>query len=115
MKKLLNKKGFTLIELIVVIAIIAILAAILIPALLSYIEQANIAREQSNARSEFTRMALEVATENAAASPAVTNPTDDMACTTTYTGTVISDFTCVGAYGTYSDPDFAHTENAPVE
>jgi prepilin-type N-terminal cleavage/methylation domain-containing protein len=38
MKKL-NKKGFTLIELIVVIAIIAILAAILIPALLNYIKQ----------------------------------------------------------------------------
>jgi type IV pilus assembly protein PilA len=42
MKKLLNKKGFTLIELIVVIAIIAILAAILIPALLNYINAAEV-------------------------------------------------------------------------
>jgi prepilin-type N-terminal cleavage/methylation domain-containing protein len=62
MKKLLNKKGFTLIELIVVIAIIAILAAILIPALLNYITQATIARNTANARSLYTAAALEGAT-----------------------------------------------------
>jgi len=62
MKKLLNKKGFTLIELIVVIAIIAILAAILIPALIDYIEAAEVAADTSNARSNFTAAMLYGAT-----------------------------------------------------
>ena len=44
MKKL-NKKGFTLTELIVVIAVIAILAAVLIPTLTGYIEKARISAD----------------------------------------------------------------------
>lgn len=36
-----NKKGFTLVELIVVLVILAILAALLIPALTGYIEKAR--------------------------------------------------------------------------
>lgn len=36
-----NNKGFTLVELIVVLVILAILAAILVPALLGYIDRAN--------------------------------------------------------------------------
>lgn len=43
-KKLKNKKGFTLVELIVVLVILAILAALLVPALTGYIDKA---REQS--------------------------------------------------------------------
>ena len=44
MKKI-NKKGFTLTELIVVIAVIAILAAVLIPTLTGYIEKARISAD----------------------------------------------------------------------
>ena len=36
-----NKKGFTLVELIVVLVILAILAALLIPALTGYIDKAK--------------------------------------------------------------------------
>ena len=41
MKKMKENKGFTLVELIVVIVILAILAAILVPALLGYIDRAK--------------------------------------------------------------------------
>ena len=43
-RKMKNKKGFTLVELIVVLVILVILAALLIPALTGYIDKA---REQS--------------------------------------------------------------------
>lgn len=103
MKKLLNKKGFTLIELIVVIAIIAILAAILIPALLDYINQANITRQQSNARSEYTRVVLLVSAGNAGAPASGTAyAVGDLQCTPTHANRVVSAFSCTSALGTYS-------------
>jgi len=45
-----NKKGFTLIELIVVIAILVILAAILVPTILGFINDANEAADIANAK-----------------------------------------------------------------
>ena len=36
-----NKKGFTLVEIIVVLVILAILAAIAVPSVLGYVEQAK--------------------------------------------------------------------------
>lgn len=46
-----NNKGFTLVELIVVLVILAILAALLVPALLGYIERAKKHQNIENARS----------------------------------------------------------------
>ena len=41
MKNLKNKKGFTIVELVIVIAVIAILAAVLIPTFSNVIQKAN--------------------------------------------------------------------------
>lgn len=51
MKKLTNKKGFTLIEMLVVIAIIAILVAIIIPVVTNSTEKAAAAADAANMRS----------------------------------------------------------------
>lgn len=53
MKKL-NKKGFTLTELIVVIVIIGILAVVLIPTLTGYIRKANESAAEQEAQSYVT-------------------------------------------------------------
>ena len=49
-----NNQGFTLVELIVVLVILAILAAILVPALLGYIDQAKDNQDILNARPLYT-------------------------------------------------------------
>ena len=41
MKKINNRKGFTLVEIIVVLVILAILAAIAVPSVLGYVEEAK--------------------------------------------------------------------------
>lgn len=58
MKK--NNKGFTLVELIVVLVILAILAAILVPALLGYIDRAREKQYVLNAKSALTAAQAEL-------------------------------------------------------
>ena len=55
-----NNKGFTLVELIVVLVILAILAAILVPALLGYIDSARNKQTLLNARSALTAAQAEM-------------------------------------------------------
>lgn len=53
MKKL-NKKGFTIVELVIVIAVIAILAAVLIPTFSNVIDKANKSATLQEARNAYT-------------------------------------------------------------
>ena len=46
MQKNMNKKGFTIVELVIVIAVIAILAAVLIPTFISLVNKANLSADQ---------------------------------------------------------------------
>jgi len=102
MKKLLTKKGFTLIELIVVIAILAILAAILVPSITGYIAEATIAKNRANVRTYYTELALY---EAVGGTTAPTAP--DASCTSTTTN-----FSCTIDGWNYAAPDFAGTEDA---
>lgn len=49
MRKLERKRGFTLVELIVVLVVLAVLAAILVPTLIGYIEQARHQKDYATA------------------------------------------------------------------
>ncbi|WP_080692615.1 prepilin-type N-terminal cleavage/methylation domain-containing protein [Kandleria vitulina] len=49
-KKLKNKKGFTLIEIIVVIVILAVLMAVAVPSVMSYMNEGKNAKYQTAAR-----------------------------------------------------------------
>ena len=53
-----EKKGFTLIELVIVIAILSILALILVPTINKYTVEANKAKDQASLRTLYTEALL---------------------------------------------------------
>lgn len=87
MKKM-NKKGFTIVELVIVIAVIAILAAVMIPTFGGIIEKANKSSVQQTAQSLYKQaIALDLADgvqNNAEGETAITE-VDDKPVTYTVT------------------------------
>ena len=63
LKKFTNKKGFTLMEMLIVVAIIAILVAIAIPTFSGSLAKANAATDLANIRSGFASAQIKAMTE----------------------------------------------------
>ena len=70
MKKM-NKKGFTLIEMLVVIAIIAILVSIVVPTVSAATEKAKEAKDAANIRSAIAEVTAKALSGNTSASETV--------------------------------------------
>lgn len=56
-----SKRGFTLVELVIVIAILAVLALILVPAISKYVGNAELAKNQASARIVYSSAVSELA------------------------------------------------------
>ena len=80
-----NKKGFTLVELIVVLVILGILAALLVPALTGYIDRAN----KEKVKSECRMVVMAAQTE--ASEKYSTLDTTDTDKATTLAGKMVAD------------------------
>lgn len=60
----LNKKGFTLAELLIVVAIIGVLVAISIPVYSKLVQKARLAANQANARAAYSAVEIQFLTSN---------------------------------------------------
>ena len=60
-----NKKGFTLIEIIVVVVILAVLMAVAVPAVMSYLDEADNAKYETLGRSALIAVQTEYAKDYA--------------------------------------------------
>ena len=65
LKKLTNKKGFTLMEMLIVVAIIAVLVAIAIPTFNGALTKAKEATDVANIRAAYADWQVSILTDNA--------------------------------------------------
>lgn len=64
-----NKKGFTLVELVVVIAIIGVLAAILVPSMMGYVRKSRLKTANGNAKTAYNAVAEYAADQETQGNP----------------------------------------------
>lgn len=116
-----DNKGFTLVELIVVLVILAILAAILVPALLGYIDRAKSQQIVLNARSCYTAAQAEMSSmygkgediskiTDTAHKDSIMKTADVPDCTALLVGVIDSD-TSKTEHEDYTVAYIAYTEN----
>lgn len=91
-KKLHNKKGFTLMEMLIVVAIIAVLIAIAIPTFNSALAKANAATDLANIRSGYASAQVMAMTEGDADGTYYLQQDGSVSATSTD-----SDYVCKGA------------------
>lgn len=108
-----NKRGFTLIELIVVIAILAVLALILVPNVSSYMDKAKQAVADANARTCYSGAIAEQAVNpsldagalgEAARNMLIKSGDTNATCKVTLNGTIVESVTYSGVNGTGTFP-----------
>ena len=63
LKKFTNKKGFTLMEMLIVVAIIAVLIAIAIPTFASQLNRSKASADAANIRAGYADLQLKILTE----------------------------------------------------
>ncbi len=64
MRKMKNSKGFTLMEMLIVVAIIAVLIAIAIPTFTASLNKARVATDEANIRSGYASVMVEILTDD---------------------------------------------------
>ncbi len=79
MRKMKNSKGFTLMEMLIVVAIIAVLVAVMIPTMTSALEKSREAADLANTRSAYAQLLVAGLTEE--------DPTSYNTANVTYTRT----------------------------
>lgn len=110
MRKMKNKKGFTLMEMLIVVAIIAILIAIAIPTFASSLNKARVATDEANIRSGYASVMVKVLDQNLMDK---TTNAEDLTFTLYSDGSVVGDGdtapTGVAVYACQGNPDDAVT------
>lgn len=102
MNKIKSSKGFTLMEMLIVVAIIAVLVAIAIPTFTTSLNKARVATDEANIRSGYAAFMAKIMSEDEM-------PEEDTKYYLNKDGTLFHDWAAGRSYqciGNQTDPDF---------